>query len=52
MDAKSAFDWMHTPQEVATEVLQLVAPWTYKPQGRVVAMKPSSAVLGIPVQLD
>ena len=51
-ESGSTFDWMHTPQEVATEVLQLIAPWTDKPQGRVVAMKPSSAVLGIPVQLD
>ena len=51
-ESGSAFDWMHTPQEVATEVLQLIAPWTNKPQGRVVAMKASSAVLGIPVQLD
>ena len=42
------FDWVHSPEEVAGEVLKLVDPFDQKTTGRVVAMKPPGAVLGIP----
>ena len=42
------FDWVHSPEEVAGEVLKLVDPFDQETTGRVVAMKPPGAVLGIP----
>ena len=45
----STFDWVHSPGEVAEEVLKLVCPFEQTRTGQVIAMKPEDAVLGIPV---
>ena len=41
------FAWMHTPEEVAEEVIRLVVPFEQTETGRIVPMKPVDSALGI-----
>lgn len=43
-------DWVHQPEEVAEEVLDLLVPFAQNTTGQVVAMKPADKILGIPVR--
>jgi len=46
----SVFDWIHSPEEVAEEVVKLVCPFAQTTSGRVVSMKPAESVLGMSVR--